>query len=128
MVSNRWAEPTFDEVEYRADALPLFLERVDVASKMRELRSHIHGIAALVVVGTDPMLHRVDEGDGTPAVLWWRASCVFLDAKPGSTIYTGLRLTSCAMHQDGDQQDTVREEFVDRCVKFATKLKDRPHA
>jgi hypothetical protein len=74
------------------------------------------------------MLHRVDEGDGTPAVLWWRASCVFLDAKPGSSIYTGLRLTSCAMHQDGDLQDTVREEFVDRCVKFATKLKELPHA
>lgn len=113
---NRWARPTLDDVVWnRKDGYPAWLEENRV---QRGLATHFdHPV--FVVVGGDPMLHRVDEGDGNPALRYWRAAVYLLHTNPEGI--EGTRFSSLAMHEEGDSQDSIRADFMDRVVNFITK-------
>ena len=60
---NRWARPTMDDCKWTtADGLPAWMCEEGI---QRGLSMQAEN-PVLVLVGSDPMLHRVDEGDGNP--------------------------------------------------------------
>ena len=113
---NRWASPRIDDVSYPVEALPKAIDGDRVAAALRDLMPH-PAHPTFLVLGREPMLHVVDDGDGTPSTWFWRGSCILVQpAQDG--VHHGLRFTSCAMHTPGDLAEEVGREFTRRVIAF----------
>jgi hypothetical protein len=116
MTDNRWAAPRIDDVSYPVSELPKAIDGDRVAEALRDLVPH-PAHPTFLVLGREPMLHVVDDGDGTPSMWFWRACCILVQpAEDG--VHHGLRFTSCAMHEPGDLAEEVGREFTRRVVAF----------
>ena len=113
---NRWARPVLHDVEWkRKDGYPAWLSEDRV---QRGLAGKFDR-PVLVIVGGDPMLHSVNESDGNPSLVYWRASVYLLQTNPEGI--EGTRFSSLCLFEEGDTQDGMREDLMNRVVNFITK-------
>lgn len=115
----RWATPTMSEVEWAQDRLPPYLNEKRVRDNLARAEA-----GAYVLVAADPMLHRVDDGDGTEACWFWRAHCLLVstqDSKARRKV-VAIRLTSVAMHEAGDVAADMGEDFACQVLRFMQKV------
>jgi hypothetical protein len=119
--NERWALPVLHTVEWEKDRLPACMEDIDIWELIGRMKD-----GELVVVADDPMLHQVDDGDGTPPVAFWRAKCLLVaaGASRARKRICALRVTSVAMLEDGDTVQSVSRDFGLCVTKFAASLQD----
>jgi hypothetical protein len=106
--NERWALPEMHTVEWEKNRLPACMEDIDIWELIGRMKDN-----EFVVVADDPMLHRFDDGDGTPPVAFWRARCLLVAAGPSRAKkrICALRVTSVSMLEDGDTVQSVSRDF-----------------
>ena len=113
---NRWARPTMDDCKWTtADGLPAWMCEEGI---QRGLSMQAEN-PVLVLVGSDPMLHRVDEGDGNPPMYFWRA-CVYMLTLSEIGV-DGTRFASTCMREESDTANSIRDDYVEKVVNFIAK-------
>jgi hypothetical protein len=113
---NRWARPVMDDVSWdHATGIPAFLNERGIREG---LAKHV-GLPAMIIVAGDPMLHRVDEGDGNPVFQYWRSAVYLISSTP--TGIEGTRFSSLCVRDPEDTIESVRDDLLNKCVNFITK-------
>ncbi len=111
---NRWARPTMTEVEWMNDDLPAVFSEERVR---RTLDTATDG--AFMLVPTDPVLHCADDPDGGEKAWFWMVGCLIVTR--ADYLIHGFRLTSVAMHEQGDLAEEVRDDFARQVISFVRK-------
>jgi len=106
------------DVAFDNDRLPPYLDERRVRDSLAKAQ-----YGAFVLVSADPMLHRVDDGDGTDASWFWRAHCLLVSAEESARQrkVVAIRLTSVAMHEQGDIAAHMAEDFATKIIHFMQK-------
>lgn len=111
---NRWARPTMTSVEWVNDELPAVFAEERVRDTLENATD-----GAFMLVPTDPVLHCADDPEGGEKAWFWVVSCLIVTRT--DYLIHGFRLTSTAMHEQGDLGEEVRDDFARQVIHFVRK-------
>ena len=103
---NRWATPSITNMEWRDEDRPAwFMER-----KVQEALEDADGNP--VLISGNPARHIIRDAEGTTS--FWRCS-VFIVFTSGTE--AAIRMTSIAMHEDGDTEESMQHDYADQVIR-----------
>lgn len=107
-VENRWATPSIAHMQWTEDTAPKWLKELRVCAAIDEASGHP------VLVSGDPSQHIVHDAEGRTS--FWRCS-VFIVFTSGEEANTGIRMTSIAMHEEGDTEDSMQQDYAEQVIR-----------
>jgi hypothetical protein len=107
-VENRWATPSITNMEWHDEDRPAwFMER-----KVQDALEDADGNP--VLISGNPARHIIRDAEGTTS--FWRCS-VFIVFTSGPDVNTGIRMTSIAMHEDGDTETSMQRDYAEQVIR-----------